>query len=109
MVYERLWSALSHTTRLTPPHKSWEHFIPRGLSCTIYTLVDSPRQNCTKYTNISLSYCQLFTLPKLKASQKFSVHMHVGRPQAQLRELKEVKDRRYNLKEGNSKLKQCGK
>ena len=52
---------------------------------------------------------QLFALPELKASQKFSVHVHVERPQAQLRELKVAKDRRYKLKEGNSKLKSCGK
>ena len=41
----------------------------------------------------------LFALPELQASQKFRVHVYVDRPQTQLRELEEVKDCRYKLKE----------
>ena len=94
----RFLSALSRATRLTSPHKSLEHFVPPGPSCTIYISADSLRKN---WPVISSN----FGLPELKASQKFSVHVHVDRPRAQLRKLKEAKDHRYKLKEGNSKLK----
>ena len=42
---------------------------------------------------------KLFALPKLEVSQKFRGHVYVDGPQTQLRELEEVKDCGYKLKE----------
>ena len=66
----------------------------------------APKKNGTKYLKMGLSYRKLLVQPELQASQKFRVHVYEDRSQTQLRELEEVKDCRYKLKEeGNSKLK----
>ena len=64
----------------------------------IYISAYSSEKNAQN-VKMGLSYRKLFALPELQASQKFRVHAYVDRPQTQLRELEEVKDCRYKLKE----------